>query len=88
VINLLGTDNAISVFSRSGDPKDDGWLGTAEGKNRALDFGSDANLYRTMYQAFNGGLNADINNSSNVLLTNNSNFGPPRQIRFGVKIEY
>ena len=75
VINLLGTDNATAVFSRSGDPKDDGWFAQAEGRNRAASFGTDADLYRQMYTTFNGGRNA-------------ANFGPPRQIRFGVKVDY
>lgn len=75
VINLLGTDNANDVFIRTGDPKNDGWLGTAEGRNKALTYGTDAEQYGQMYNTFNGGRNAN-------------NFGPPRQIRFGVKIEY
>jgi hypothetical protein len=75
VINLLGTDNATNVFVRTGDPKNDGWLGTSEGRNKALTYGADADLYAQMYNTFNGGRNAD-------------NFGPPRQIRFGVKLEY
>jgi outer membrane receptor protein involved in Fe transport len=75
VINLLGTDNATGAFVRTGDPKNDGWLGTSEGRNKALTYGSDADLYGEMYNTFTGGRNAN-------------NFGPPRQIRFGVKLEY
>ena len=75
VINLLGTDNATNVFVRTGDPKNDGWLGTTEGRNKAMTYGADADTYAQMYNTFIGGRNAD-------------NFGPPRQIRFGVKLEY
>jgi outer membrane receptor protein involved in Fe transport len=77
VINLLGTDNATGAFVRTGDPKNDGWLGTSEGRNEALTYGTDAELYGDMYNTFNGGRNGAT-----------SNFGPPRQIRFGVKLEY
>jgi outer membrane receptor protein involved in Fe transport len=75
VINLLGTDNATDAFVRTGDPKNDGWLGTTEGRNKALTYGADAELYGQMYNTFIGGGNAN-------------NFGPPRQIRFGLKLEY
>ncbi|RPI05083.1 MAG: TonB-dependent receptor [Ignavibacteriae bacterium] len=77
VINLLGTDNATDAFVRTGDPKNDGWLGTSEGRNKALTYGTDAGLYGQMYNTFIGGRNGAT-----------SNFGPPRQIRFGVKLEY
>jgi outer membrane receptor protein involved in Fe transport len=75
VINILGTDNATAAFVRTGDPKNDGWLGTNEGLNKALSYGSDAVTYADMYNTFNGGRNAGT-------------FGPPRQIRFGVKLGY
>jgi outer membrane receptor protein involved in Fe transport len=75
VINLLGADNATSVYPRTGDPKNDGWLGTTEGQKKALTYGRDADLYAQMYNTFNGGLNAN-------------NYDVPRQIRFGVKVEY
>ncbi|HLP15564.1 MAG TPA: TonB-dependent receptor [Bacteroidota bacterium] len=75
VINILGTDNATASFVRTGDPKNDGWLGTTAGVNRALSYGSEAGTYADMYNTFNGGRNAGT-------------FGPPRQIRFGVMLGY
>jgi len=72
VQNILGTDNPINVFPRTGDPKDDGWLSIPNGLADETLFGSDySSVYRGVYL---GG--------------NSLNFGPPRQIRFGVKIDY
>jgi outer membrane receptor protein involved in Fe transport len=75
VQNLLGTLNSTGVFTRTGDPADDGWLGTAEGKARLKDFGTDEDLYAQMYRTFNGG-------------DNSGNWGTPRQIRFGLRVNY
>jgi len=72
VINLLGTDNPINVFSRSGDPSDDGWFGTAAG---AADAAANGPQYVSFYRA-------------SVLGENSLNYGPPRQIRFGLKLDY
>lgn len=72
VINLLGTDNPTNAFFRTGDPKDDGWFSTADGKADALNNGAQ---YVDFYNAINLGRNS-------------GNFGPPRQIRFGVKLDY
>ena len=71
-INLLGTDNPVGAFFRSGDPKDDGWFSTPEGRNDALNNGPQ---YVAFYNAINLG-------------ENSGNFGPPRQIRFGIKLDY
>ncbi len=75
VINLLNANNAANVFLRTGDPADDGWFGIPEGRARAASFGSDAALYQQMYRTFTDG-------------NNSGNFGTPRQIRFGVRLEY
>jgi len=75
VINLLGTDNATGVFPRTGDPKDDGWLSTSNGQTRASAFGDQKQTWIDMYDQMNQGRNAN-------------NFGPPRQIRLGLRIDY
>ncbi len=72
VINLLGTQNPVDAFFRTGDPADDGWLSTADGKTAAAGYGPQfVNFYNTMNDGANSG-----------------NWGPPRQIRFGVKLDY
>jgi hypothetical protein len=72
VINLLGTDNPVSAFFRTGDPKDDGWFSSAPGKEDAITNGQQ---YVNFYNAVNLG-------------ENSGNFGAPRQIRFGIKLDY
>lgn len=72
VINLLGTDNPLDAFLRTGDPKDDGWLSTSTGQAAVSQFGPQlTSLYNARYNGENSG-----------------NFGPPRQIRFGLKLDY
>jgi hypothetical protein len=71
VINLLGTQNPIDAFFRNGDTKDDGWFATSAGQQDKKDLGQ---KFVNMYQAvYLGG--------------NSGNFGAPRQIRFGLKVE-
>jgi len=72
VINVLGTNNATGAFFRTGDPNDDGWLSTAGGQSAAAQYGQQ---YVDFYRAV-------------ALGDNSGNFGPPRQIRFGLKLEY
>jgi hypothetical protein len=72
VINLLGTDNPVNAFLRTGDPKDDGWFSSETGHADAL---SNGPQYVAFYNA-------------TTLGRNSGNFGPPRQIRFGVKLDY
>ena len=72
VINLLGTDNPVNAFARTGDPRDDGWFSTGDGHNDAVQNGPQ---YVAFYNAV-------------ALGRNSGNFGPPRQIRFGVKLDY
>lgn len=71
-INLLGTDNAVSVFPRTGDPSNDGWFQSAAGS-------VDASANGPRYVAF---YNAVVNGK------NSGNWGPPRQIRFGARVEF
>jgi hypothetical protein len=71
-INLLGSDNAVDVFPRSGNPSTDGWFQTSGGQ---VDAAANGPQYVAFYQAVNNGKNS-------------GNWGPPRQIRFGVRLEY
>jgi len=72
VINLLGTDNPINVFKRSGDTMSDGFLQTSGGQTDVASLGPE--FVRLWNALFNG--------------QNFGNFGPPRQIRFGLRLEY
>ena len=71
VINLLGTENPVNVFLRTGDPSNDGWLQTDAGR---LDAAQHGPQYVAFYNAVNDGKNS-------------GNWGPPRQIRFGARID-
>jgi outer membrane receptor protein involved in Fe transport len=72
VINLLGTDNPVDAYFRTGDPGDDGYLSTAAGASTAQTNGPQ---FVNFYRAVNDGQNS-------------GNWGPPRQIRFGLKLDY
>ena len=72
VINLLGTDNPVNAVVRTGDPKDDGWFSSTDGHIDAVNNGPQ---YVAFYNAVAQGRNSGM-------------FGPPRQIRFGVKLDY
>jgi hypothetical protein len=72
VINMLGTKNAVNAFVRTGDPSDDGWFSTAAGRADALQSGQQ---YVDFYRAISLG-------------DNSGNYGPPRQIRFGLRLDY
>jgi len=78
VVNLLNTKNVIAVFGQSGDAYDDGYLATETGreelKNLKSNYGqATADLYKELYLA-------------NIYTS--GNFGTPRQIRLGVRLDY
>ncbi|MFI5252308.1 MAG: carboxypeptidase-like regulatory domain-containing protein [Bacteroidota bacterium] len=76
VQNLLGTDNAVNVYPRTGDPGNDGWLSTPTGIAAVQTNGPQ---YAAFYNALFNGPNA----SQGV-----SNYGIPREIRFGFRLDY
>lgn len=78
VINVLNTQNIVGVFNTTGDAYDDGWLASPEGAQRYAGFKSQygeeaAETYKQLYLAS---------------IYDPSFFGPPRQIRLGIKLEY
>jgi outer membrane receptor protein involved in Fe transport len=78
VINVLNTQNVMRVFNTSGDAFDDNYLASREGstivQNYRNTYGDEtAELYRGLYNAMN---------------YNYTNFGPPRQIRLGIRLNY
>lgn len=80
VINLLDTKNVTNVFLRTGTATDDGYLsdpnlgGTLRSYQRAD--------YEAMYKAINIDYYQAYQTNVGVL------YGPPRQIRLGVQLEY
>jgi hypothetical protein len=66
------------VFPVSGDAYDDGWLSSPQGSQTvsgiAAQYGQEfADMYKQLYSTLN---------------YNAGNFGPPRQIRLGVRLNY
>lgn len=78
VINLLDTKNVTDVFIQSGSASDNGYLSTIQGRQQAQTYGQYgqvfADLYRDYYYQTNI-MNADL-------------FGPPRQVRLGMRIDF
>ncbi len=80
VINLLNTKNAINVFTRTGSASDDGYLTSPEGRQLTESYGQE---FVDVYKA----VNLDYGDGYSVA-TGNYLYGPPRQIRVGVRLEY
>jgi outer membrane receptor protein involved in Fe transport len=72
VINVLGTKNPIGAYVRTGDAADDGWFSTDNGKVAMQTYGAQ---YIDFYHRVGEG-------------DNSGNYGPPRQIRFGLRLDY
>ncbi len=77
VINILNTKNIYNVFTRTGSATDDGWLNDPKlGLPLVEKYGPQyAQLYRTTQIDYGYGY-------GNLL------YGPPRQIRLGLRLEY
>lgn len=78
VINLLDTKNVVNVFGTSGDATDDGYLASPEGSAKYESYKltkglETAELYKQLYLAS---------------IYDSGNFGTPRQIRLGVRLDY
>ncbi len=71
VINVLGTDNPEDAFFRTGDTKDDGYFATQGGQTDLQTLGTG---FGDLYRAL-------------YLGRNSGNFGPPRQFRFGIRLD-
>jgi len=88
VINLFGTENIQNVFLRTGAADDDGYLGDPnQGGQQIATFGED---YARVYRALNLDYHQDWYNATTgaAYTTQPSIYGPPRQIRFGIRLEY
>lgn len=78
VINLFNAQNIVNVFTRTGSATDDGFLSDPNlGLPLVEKYGTD---YAKLYQALN--INYGLG------YPNGNLYGPPRQIRVGVRFEY
>ncbi|MCL5028259.1 MAG: hypothetical protein M1480_04460, partial [Bacteroidetes bacterium] len=77
VINLLNTKNIVNVFTRTGSATDDGFLSDPTlGLPLVELYGQQyAQMYKTIQINYGQGYPALL-------------YGPPRQIRLGVRLEY
>ena len=79
VQNLLDTRNTTLVYRRSGSADDDGYLTNPDLSGKVIEsFGDGAPTYVAMYKAINLELGQLLGNM----------WTPPRQIRFGIRLEY
>jgi len=77
ITNVFNTQNVVQVFNTSSDAYDDGFLATGTGETRgdgyAL-YGADKQaLFEKLYR---------------TMTYDPTNFGPPRQIRLGLRLDY
>jgi hypothetical protein len=88
VINLFDTKNVYNVFLRTGSADDDGYLSDPDqGGQQVATFGED---YARVYRALNLEYHQDWYSATTgaSYTTQPSIFGPPRQVRFGIRLEY
>ncbi len=88
VINLFDTDNVQNVFLRTGTHTDDGYLGDPNlGGTQVNTYGPD---FAALYTALNLGYHQQwyAATTGAAYTTQPVIYGPPRQIRFGVRLEY
>jgi outer membrane receptor protein involved in Fe transport len=73
VINLPNTKNVYAVYSATGEANNDGFLSTTNGQNFASSYGANS---------------ADAIQAYQFHENNPANYGVPRQIRLGLRLEY
>ncbi len=78
IINVLNTQNVVAVFPVSGDAYDDGWLSSPQGSQAVQgivnQYGEQyADMYKQLYE---------------TTTYDSGHFGPPRQIRVGIRLNY
>jgi hypothetical protein len=86
VINITDARNVANVHVRSGSAEDDGFLG-GPGEVTAASLGPD---FVATYNAINNLYSEEwrIGNSGAATITNPFMWGPPRQVRLGIRLEY
>ncbi|MFO7448128.1 MAG: hypothetical protein R6W90_17345, partial [Ignavibacteriaceae bacterium] len=86
VINLFDARNIENVFLRTGSVDDDGIINDPERQARFL--ATYGERYLDLYKAINVDYSEQYQDSFAALQTNPYFFGPPRQIRLGLRLEY
>ncbi|MGE5457529.1 MAG: TonB-dependent receptor [Methanococcaceae archaeon] len=88
VINLFDTKNILNVFLRTGTTKDDGYLSDPALGGKLIE--TNGQIYADLYRA----INIDYYEQYQIAITGAPYttvpqfYGPPRQIRLGVRFEY
>ena len=78
VINLLDTKNVTDVFIQSGSASDDGYLSTVQGRQQLQTYQAYGDVFARLYQDY----------YYQTYLMNAALFGPPRQVRVGLRIDF
>ncbi len=82
VQNLFNTKNVLNVYYRTGNAYDDGWLSDPVASGKTVSNPIYGSTYEQMYRVIN------LQNNQNQFRTNGFvNFGAPRQLRVGAKLE-
>jgi len=81
VFNLFNTKQIMDVFPVTGSPDNDGWLATAR-ERFPVSYYPDVPGYESLYRIIN------LQNRNAIMGTSvGDTYGPPRQIRIGVRVE-
>jgi outer membrane receptor protein involved in Fe transport len=85
VINLFDTQNTANVFLKTGNASDDGVLSNPQLSAKLIStYGQDyVNLYRVLNINYQQGYGGTTGLGGNDIM-----YGPPRQIRLGLRLEY
>ncbi len=78
VINLLDTKNVEDVFMQSGSASDDGYLSTIAGKQQLQTYQEFGNVFADLYRDY----------YYQTVLMNANLYGPPRQVRLGLRLNF
>ncbi len=78
VINLLDTKNVQDVFIQTGSASDNGYLSTDQGRQELLTYAAYGQVYEDLYRDFYYQYN----------IQNADFYGPPRQVRLGLRLDF
>jgi outer membrane receptor protein involved in Fe transport len=78
VINLLDTKNVENVFIQTGSASDNGYLSTIQGRQELQTYAAYGQVFEDLYRDFYYQQN----------IQNANFFGPPRQVRLGLRLNF
>jgi len=82
IINLFDAKNVENVWPKTGSPNDDGWLSNPS--TGGMDVENYGPIYADIYRA----LSIEYGRVWGAFNIDPYFYGPPRQIRLGVRLEY